>query len=105
MPIAYWGSCLGDHGGHKSLVETSVVSCEDCSSITRVWGTNGEINIVVTFMEWCVTGPVISPLPGSLYVKYKLDNIYVTIHNVHVTNNNKLMFNNLSIELAQNFKV
>ena len=56
-------------------------------------------------MEQCVTGPVISPLPGSLYVKYKLDNIYVTIHNVHVTNNNKLMFNNLSIELAQNFKV
>ena len=49
MPIGYWGSCLGDHDGHKSMVETSVVSCESCSCITCTQGMNGEINIVIAF--------------------------------------------------------
>ena len=46
MPIGYWGSCLGDHGGCESLVETSVVSIKSCSCMTCVQGTDGEINIV-----------------------------------------------------------
>ena len=51
MPIGYRGSHLGDHDGCKFMVETSVVSCESCSCVTYVRGTDGEINIVIAFIE------------------------------------------------------
>ena len=101
MPIGYWGSCLGDHSRHKSMVETSVISCESCLHLTCASGTVGEINIVITCMEWHITGPFICSLPRSLYVQYKLDNIYVTINNICTT---KTMNHScsLSIKLVQN---
>ena len=42
------------------MVETSVVSCE--SWLTCAQGTVGEINIVFTYVEWCVTRPMASPI-------------------------------------------
>ena len=89
MPTGFWGSHLGDHNGCKSMVETSVVSCESCSYVTCMWGTDGEINIIIAFIEWCVTGPFIPPLTRSLYVQYKLENIYVAINNICTTINNE----------------
>ena len=56
MPIGYYGSCLVDHNRCESMVETPVVSCKSWLHVTCVQSIVGEIAIVITCMEWCVTG-------------------------------------------------
>ena len=53
VPIDYQGSHLGDHGRHKSMVETSVVSCESWSCVACMQGTVGENKYCYLFGTVC----------------------------------------------------
>ena len=55
MPIGCWDHAWVITGRCKSMVETSVVSCESWSHLTCAWGTFGENK----YIEWCVTRPFI----------------------------------------------